>query len=473
MAKGSRRLVCGFLLLPLLYAALLRCNVSPPLRLWKLQLLPHNWPQSLSVTISNDTVPERKEFTRFILRRLVRGSARRQLSRNGVTCISDPESDICVTTGAVRISTGASPATVYLTGNQRLPLETPDASVRVRPYARKTDAVAMSRTSPVAILPGPPNPPPCDVDHSVPAVVFSTGGFAGNFFHDINDVLIPLFLTSAHLHSRVQLVVTDFEGYWVRKYRRVLSRLSDHDIVVASPTTAAEAKVHCFPAAVVGLKYHGNLLCNSTSPPGGISTADFRNFIHSSLSLDAAPVEGGGGTTAVREPVLVLLSRKKSRMLLNEEEVAGLARSVGFRVVVATTERMRDLQEFAEAVNGCDVLMGVHGAGMTNMVFLRAGAVLVQVVPWGLDWAAAAYYGRPARRMGLQYVEYHIGVEESSLYEQYPKDDPVLVDPWGINLKGYNVSKPVYTDGQNVRLDLSRFRETLLNARKLIPSYSY
>ncbi|KAJ6838531.1 uncharacterized protein M6B38_317910 [Iris pallida] len=466
MAKGSRRLVCGFLLLPLLYAALLRCNISPPLRLWKLQLLPHNWPQSLSVTISNDTVPERTDqFTRFILRRLVRGSARRQLSRDGVACISDPESDICVTTGPVRISTGASPTAVYLTGNQRLPLETPDASVRVRPYARKTDRVAMSRTSPVAILPGPPDPPQCDVDHSVPAVVFSTGGFAGNFFHDINDVLIPLFLTTADLHSRVQLVVTDYEGYWVRKYRRVLSRLSGHDIVVASSSSsAAEARVHCFPAAVVGLKYHGNLLCNSTSPPGGISTADFRNFIRSSLSLDAAPA-------AARElPVLVLLSRKKSRMLLNEEEVVGLAESVGFRVVVATAEAMRDVQEFAEAVNGCDVLMGVHGAGMTNMVFLRAGAVLLQVVPWGLDWAAAAYYGRPARRMGLQYVEYHIGVEESSLYEQYPKDDPVLVDPWGVNLKGYNVSKPVYTDGQNVRLDLSRFRETLLNARKLIPT---
>jgi len=112
--------------------------------------------------------------------------------------------------------------------------------------------------------------------------------------------------------------------------------------------------------------------------------------------------------------------------------------------------------------------MGVHGAGMTNLMFLRTQAVLLQVVPWGLYWASMAYYARPAHRLSLQYVEYDIEVQESSLYDDYPKDHPVLTDPWGTNLKGYNVSKPVYTDGQNVRLDVSRFKKTLLKAKELV-----
>lgn len=149
-----------------------------------------------------------------------------------------------------------------------------------------------------------------------------------------------------------------------------------------------------------------------------------------------------------------------------------VAREVGFQVTVATQEVVRNLTNFVELVNGCNVLVGVHGAGMTNLLFLRPQAVLLQVVPWGLDWASATYYGRPARQLGLQYVEYHIEVQESSLYDEYPKDHPVLTDPWGINLKGYNVSKPVYTDGQNVRLDLARFKETLLRAKELVRSPS-
>lgn len=395
------------------------------------------------------------------------GSAQRELSRNGVTCISDTESNICITSDTVRLTTGKSPTVLYLTGDQQLSQQNQNTLLQVRPYARKTDTFAMARTSPVTIISNAQHPPPCDINHSVPAVIFSNGGFAGNFFHDVNDVIIPLFLTSSHLRSRVQFVITDYEQYWVNKYRKILTHLSSFDIIVASSSSStADKRVHCFPAAVVGLKYHGNFLCNSTSEPGGVSTADFRHFLHTAFSLRKGPM---GPTNS---PTMVLLSRRKSRKILNEENVAELAREVGFRVIVATQEVVKNLQNFTELVNGCNILMGVHGAGLTNLMFLRQQAVVLQVVPWGLDWASMAYYARPAKRLGLQYIEYLIEVEESSLYNEYPKDHPVLTDPWGINLKGYNVSKPVYTDGQNVKINLARFKDTLLKARELVRNSS-
>ncbi|KAG0502109.1 hypothetical protein HPP92_002181 [Vanilla planifolia] len=312
----------------------------------------------------------------------------------------------------------------------------------------------MSRTSPVALLSRHPHPPPCDAVHPSPAFIFSAGGFAGNFFHDINDVLLPLFLTASPVLPNLHLVITDLQPYWSLKYRPFLRRLSSFAPISPTPTIT-----HCFPSAVLGLKYHGELLCNETEPPGTVSSHDFRRFLHRSLPAD----NPSGGP-----PLLVLLSRRKSRVLLNEEAAAGAARDAGFRVLVATPQETGRVEEFGSVVRGCGVLVGVHGAGLTNLVFLRPGAVVVQIVPWGLDWASEAYYGRPARRMGLEYLEYRIAVEESTLRGEYAEDDPVLADPWGVNLKGYNVSRPVYVDGQNVSLDLRRFGETLQTARRLL-----
>ena len=67
----------------------------------------------------------------------------------------------------------------------------------VQPYARKDDEIAMKAVSPVQILHGNIDPPACHFTH-VPAMVFSSGGFTGNLFHEFNEVIIPLFITSRH-----------------------------------------------------------------------------------------------------------------------------------------------------------------------------------------------------------------------------------------------------------------------------------
>ncbi|XP_020097059.1 uncharacterized protein LOC109716148 [Ananas comosus] len=487
MAKGhpraTRRLALPglmiFLLIPILYTLILRRGAHS-LHPLKSQVSPRESSlslrsdgkskkergSSLSLTVEEDGAAV-EEFNKFLTHKLARGEAQSELSQNGISCTSDRSSDVCITSAAVRIATSASSSShslsaVYLVGNQQLPR---NSDIIFRPYPRKFDPEAMQETSPIQIVGGHPNPPPCDITHPLPAVIFSTGGFAGNFFHDINDLIIPLFLTTGHLRSRIRLVATDFRPWWAHKYRRVLSRLAADEIIAASSAFAdvGPAKVHCFPAAIVGLKYHGNLACNVSDAPSGISVQKFRRFLHEALSLKADRV------VRAEEPTVVLISRRNSRALLNEDEIIETAREIGFRVEIAAPKRMWKMESFAELVNGCGVLMGVHGAGLTNMVFLPPGAVLLQVVPWGLDWASEVYYGQPAQQMGLQYVEYHIEVQESTLYDKYPGDHPILADPWSINNQGYNVSKPVYVDGQNLRLNLTRFRETLLLAFQLLP----
>ncbi|KAH0452736.1 hypothetical protein IEQ34_020035 [Dendrobium chrysotoxum] len=459
MAKGSRRLVLGFLFLPLLYALLLRLNLSS-FHAWKKQL--SHW-SSISFESSYTDFQQSTAFMKLQLQTLVRESGRHELKQNGVTCISDHHSDICITENSVRITATSTGITVHMTAGQTLPPSAPSRFI-LHPYPRKNDPDAISRTTPVTLLPTPSTPPPCSSHYSSPALLFSAGGFAGNFFHDINDVIIPLFLTSSPLRPDLHLVITDLQSYWSLKYHRILRLLSAFDPIIIQSPSRSPAKVLCFPAAIIGLKYHGTLLCNSTEPPGAVSTSDFRRFLHDSLiSVPHLP-----GLAKPDQPVLVLISRNKSRMLMNEEGVVRVARKAGFNVVVAKPEMMKRVEQFAGFVNRCKVLMGVHGAGLTNMVFLPPEGVVLQIVPWGLEWAAKEYFERPARRLGLRYVEYHIQVEESSLYEKYPKHHPVISDPWSVNRKGYNVSRPVFTDGQNLRIDLVRFRKTVLQARSLI-----
>lgn len=194
---------------------------------------------------------------------------------------------------------------------------------------------------------------------------------------------------------------------------------------------------------------------------------DFKHFLRESYDLKIKNVSDI--TYSTNRPVLVLISRRKTRTFLNEEEMVGLIEELGFRVVVATPDRMSNLDKFAAVINSCSVMVGAHAAGLANAVFLPAGAVVVvQVVPLGLDWASTTYYGGPAARMGLHYLEYKIEAEESSLFDKYGPQHPVIADPMSIFLQGYNAARAVYVDGQNMKIHLVTLRETLMKAMKFL-----
>ncbi|KAL0306337.1 UNVERIFIED_CONTAM: Alpha-1,3-arabinosyltransferase XAT3 [Sesamum radiatum] len=75
----------------------------------------------------------------------------------------------------------------------------------------------------------------------------------------------------------------------------------------------------------------------------------------------------------------MLISREKTRKILNEDEMITMMKELGFLVIVARAEEARNMNKFANTVNSCSVLVGAHGAGLTNELFLPPGAVMVQV----------------------------------------------------------------------------------------------
>ncbi|CAL9064669.1 beta-1,2-xylosyltransferase XYXT1-like isoform X1 [Musa acuminata AAA Group] len=384
------------------------------------------------------------------------------VAESKITCdLSERRSDTCVMHGDVRVLGYSSSIILSKAPQADAPGE--ENTWKIRPYARKWESPLMEIIRELTLKEStkPADTPRCAVHHTVPAIVFSTGGFLGNFFHDFTDVLIPLFTTARQYRGEAQFLVTNFNYGWIKKYEQILRRLSHYQIIDLD----RDGRVHCFRHVHVGLLSHKELSMDPAKSPNGYSMADFREFLRSCFSLKRKSVSAGN-----RKPRLLMINRKGPRSFSNRREVASLARSLGYKVVVAGPEETKNLSRFARVVNSCDVMMGVHGAGLTNMLFLPTDAALVQVIPWGgLKYACGHDFGEPAPDMGIRYLEYEIKEGESSLMRQYPRSHPVFTDPLSIHKQGWNVLWSVFLNKQSVRLDVRRFKGVLQEAMNALP----
>ncbi|KAF8399058.1 hypothetical protein HHK36_014924 [Tetracentron sinense] len=377
--------------------------------------------------------------------------------------ILDPRSAFCEVEGDIRIHGNSS--TIFVASSQMGTLAE-NKSWSIRPYARKEDETAMGLVTELSVksVVGHEEAPHCTLYHNIPAILFSLGGYAGNHFHDFSDILVPLFLTSRQFNGEVQFLLSDSRSWWLTKFEKVLERLSKYETI----SIDRDSEIHCFPSVIVGLKYHKELSIDPSKSPNGYTMKDFRVFLRSSYSLKRA--------TAIRirdlahdKPRLLIISRRKTRSFTNEAEIAQMARNLGYQVVVAEANTATDLLKFAQIVNSCDVMMGIHGAGLTNIVFLPTNAILIQIVPLGgLEWLASHDFGNPALDMNIRYLEYKIKEEESSLIQQYPLDHAVFKDPLSFQKQGWETVRSIFMEKQNVKLDVSRFRATLSEALELL-----
>ncbi|XP_066305896.1 beta-1,2-xylosyltransferase XYXT1-like [Miscanthus floridulus] len=327
-------------------------------------------------------------------------------------------------------------------------------SWRIKPYPRKADPNAMHVVRVVTVQSVSGEAPACTDRYDVPALVFSDRGYTGNYFHAFTDVILPLFLTARQYSGEVLLLVTDLRAWWVGKFEPVFKAISNYELVDLDK----DPRVHCFRHVQVGLTSHDDFSIDPRRAPNGYSMLDFTKFMRATygLSRDVAAAD------QAKRPRLLLIARARTRRFVNTEEIVRGAEGLGFEVVVS--EGTHEVAPFAELANSCDAIMGVHGAGLTNMVFVPTGGVVIQVVPLGGLEFVAGYFRGPSRDMGLRYLEYRITPEESTLIDQYPRDHPIFTDPNGIKSKGWESLKDAYLDKQDVRLDMKRFRPTLKKA---------
>uniref|UniRef100_A0ACD6AMK3 Uncharacterized protein n=1 Tax=Avena sativa TaxID=4498 RepID=A0ACD6AMK3_AVESA len=366
---------------------------------------------------------------------------------------------VCELTGDVRIS--PKEKTMYLVNPSGAGPFDENGEKKIRPYARK-DTFLLPGVVEVTIksVPSVASAPECGRRHSVPAVVFSTAGYTDNFFHDNTDVLIPLFLSASHYAGEVQLLITNYKPWWVNKFAPLLKKLSNYEVI----NFDKEEAVHCFPGGQLGLYRDRDLIIgpHPTRNPRNLTMVDYNRFLRRAYGLPRDVPAVLGEKTGTR-PKMLMIERKGTRKLLNLHAVRELCEQLGFDVTVAEAGA-GDVRGFAGKVNAADVLLAVHGAGMTNQIFLPTGAVLVQIVPWGkMDWMATNFYGQPARDMQLRYVEYYVSEEETTLKDKYPRDHYVFKDPMAIHAQGWPGIAEIIMK-QDVVVNMTRFKPFLLQA---------
>lgn len=373
---------------------------------------------------------------------------------------SDKRSDMCEMNGDVRIHGNSS--SIYFLN----PSSQKTESWSIKPHPRKGDASVLSLIKEMTIksLSNHDNAPLCSINHNIPAIVFSTGGYMGNMFHDFTDILIPLFITSHQYQGEVQFLISESHSWWLSKYRSYLKELSHYEIIDFDK----EKNVHCFPHATIGLISHKEMSVDPSRVPSGVSMVDFTALMRRAYSLGRENAINLTSSLSTK-PRLLIIARKWTRSFKNVGDIVTMAEGLGYEAVVAEADTGSNLESFARIVNSCDVIMGVHGAGLTNLVFLPKNAVVIQIVPLGgLEGFAWLDFGNPSIDAKLKYLQYEISEEESTLVEMYPRDHAVFKDPSSIQKQGWLALRGVYLDKQSVRLDVNKFKFYLEQALQLL-----
>ncbi|VAH69476.1 unnamed protein product [Triticum turgidum subsp. durum] len=396
---------------------------------------------------------------------------------HGICCDrSDFNTDVCFMAGDVRTDAASLSFLLFPppNGTASANATVGEKEERVQPYTRKWEKHLMANIQEVRLRAARPDEAQdghrCDVRHDAPALVMTAGGYTGNLFHAFNDGFLPAWLTVQHLRRRVVLAVLAYNPWWAGTFRELVSGLSDHHVI----DLLHDKRTHCFPGAIVGTRFHGILAVEPARTKDNRTLVNFHDFLAGAYKDDSTPPEANQQQQQQqprRRPRLGLYSRKGTRVIENEAAVARLAESVGFDVSILETANGAPLSSEYAAVSACDVLVGVHGADLTKLLFLRPRrAALLQIAPLGVPHVARGCYEKATAMMEMHYEQYDAAANESSLVRKYPADDVVLRDPEAATReRGWDLTARVYLGGQNVSLDLGRFGDTLrkLHSRAL------
>ncbi|KAL9372391.1 hypothetical protein Peur_034635 [Populus x canadensis] len=147
----------------------------------------------------------------------------------------------------------------------------------------------------------------CTRNHSVAAIIFSLGGYSGNYSHAFTDIIVSLYSTARPFNRDEQFLITNTKSWWIAKFKTLLEALSRYELTDIDD----RHDILRFRSLTNGVKgrTNGELSIDPSTSPYSIK--DFRQFLISYYSLKkitAAKIRDGDKRT----PQLLIISRKRS-----------------------------------------------------------------------------------------------------------------------------------------------------------------
>ena len=191
----------------------------------------------------------------------------------------------------------------------------------------------------------------------VDKAVWITDDWSSNYFHWMTDALPRLEACADYINGHAVLLPMAYSKIW---FVQELLALLQIPAIYYDPA---------FPLSV-----NETLVPSHTAPPGNYH----KKFIHGLRSR--LVVQDTNETSGNR----IYISRRKAgkRGLTNEDEVQGILRQHGFKV-----HYMEDycLLDQVEIMSEANMLVGLHGAGLTNMLFMPTRSKILEIRNYGDD----------------------------------------------------------------------------------------
>ena len=150
----------------------------------------------------------------------------------------------------------------------------------------------------------------------------------------------------------------------------------------------------------------GTCFCNSV--PAGPKAPNFkaRDYIITQMGMPLQP--------KLAHPRIGLISRKQKRFILNERRLLEVGRSMGVSGELLPLEFMTFYEQLSR-LQKTTILIGIHGSGLMNSMFLPRDSVVIQVVPYNVQ-GATSFFRPTAVANGMHYMEWRNPDQKNTVF---------------------------------------------------------